>query len=88
MGMKISFDRFIPQDDIEGALYNKGSEYTLSEILGIVTAYYFEYSTNKKIKTIDYSNIDCGKDGVNELILRFNGLDIYEMDDDSTLLIS
>lgn len=84
--MKVSFDRFMPKDDMGEALYKKGSEYTLSEVLGIVTAYYFEYSANKKIKYIDYSYIDCGMDGVNELVLRLNGMDIYNDDDDSTLV--
>lgn len=80
---KLSFDRFMPKDDMGEALYKKGSEYTLSEVLGIVTSYYFKYSTNKKIKNIDYSYIDCGKDGVGELVLRFNGM---FPEDDSTLV--
>lgn len=84
--MKVSFDRFMPKDDMGEALYKKGSEYTLSEVLGIVKAYYLKYSTNKKIKYIDYSYIDCGKDGVNELVLRLNGMDIYDKDDGSTLI--
>lgn len=83
---KVSFDRFMPKDDMGEAFYKKGSEYTLSEVLDIVTAYYFKYSTNKKIKYIDYSYIDCGKDGVNELVLRLNGMDKYDTDDDSTLV--
>ena len=83
---KVSFDRFMPKDDMEEALYKKGREYTLSEVLDIVTAYYFKNSTNKKINYIDYSYIDCGKDGVNELVLRFNGMDIDDEDDDSTLV--
>lgn len=83
---KISFDRFMPEIGREETLYKKGSEYTLSEVLDIVTAYYFEYATDKKIEYIDYSYIDCGKDGVNELVLRFNGMNIYEPDDDSTLV--
>ena len=84
--MKVSFDRFMPKDDMGEALYKKESEYTFSEVLDIVTANYFENFTNKKIKYIDYSYIDCGKDGVNELALRFNGMDIYEEYDDSTLV--
>ena len=83
---KVSFDRFMPKDDMEEAFCKKGNEYTLSEVLDIVTAYYFKYSTNKKIKYIDYSYINCGKDGVNELVLRLNGMDIYDKDDDSTLV--
>ncbi len=83
---KVSFDHFMPEGDMEEALYKKGSEYTLSEVLDIVTAHYFEYSSNKKIKSIDYSYIDCGKDGVNELVLCLAGMDIYSMDDDSTLV--
>ncbi len=83
---KVSFDRFIPKNYMEETLYKKGSEYTLSEVLDKVTAYYFENSTNKKIKYIDYNYIDCGRDGVNELVLRLNGMDIYERDDESTLV--
>lgn len=83
---KISFDRFMPKDYREKALYKKGSEYTLSEVLHIVTTYYFKDSTNKKIESIDYSYIDCGKDGVNELVILFNGMDICAKDDDSTLV--
>ncbi len=83
---KVSFDRFMPKDYTEEALFKKENEYTLSEVLDIITAYYFENSTNKKIEYIDHSYIDCGKDGVNELVLRFNGMDIYDKDDDSTLV--
>lgn len=83
---KVSFDRFMPKNYKGETIYNKGSEYTLSELLQIVTAYYFESSTNKKIEYIDYGYIDCGKDGVSELAIRFNGMDIYDKDDDSTLV--
>jgi len=81
--MKVSFDRFMTKDYMEEALYNKGSGYTLSELLHVVTSHYFKYSEKKKIDYMDYSYIDCGKDGVNELVLRFNGMDIYE---ESTLV--
>ncbi|MDD4843153.1 MAG: hypothetical protein PHU31_02310 [Anaerotignum sp.] len=83
---KVSFDRFMPNDDMGEALYKNGSEYTLLEVLDIVTAYYFKDSKNSKIRYIDYSYIDCGMDGVNELVLRLNGLNIYDRDDDSTLV--
>ncbi|MEL4105720.1 hypothetical protein AAFA46_02595 [Oscillospiraceae bacterium WX1] len=83
---KVSFDRYMPEDYVEGAFYKKGSEYTLSEILKIVTANYFKYSSNKKIKNIEYSYIDCGNDGVKELVLRLKGMDIYCEGDDSTLV--
>ena len=52
--MKVSFDRFMPKDDMGEALYKKESEYTFSEVLDIVTANYFENFTNKKIKYIDF----------------------------------
>jgi len=86
---KLSFDRYMQvvydyQDD--KPLFKKGRDYTLSEVLDIVTAHYLDIFTNKKIDYIDYSYIDGGKDGVKELALRFNGLDIYEPDDDSTLV--
>lgn len=83
---KISFDRFMPKIDGEEDLFKKGSEYTLSDVLDVITKNYFQFFTNTKIAYIDYSYIDCGKDGVNELVLRFNGMDIYEPDDDSTLV--
>lgn len=83
---KVSFDRFMPNDGMGEALYKNGSEYTLSEVLDIVTAYYFKDFTNSKIKYVDYCYIDCGRDGVNELALRINGLNIYNKDDDSTLV--
>lgn len=88
----LSFDRymqkgyFINPDSTEEPLFQKGNEYTLSEILKKITAYYLEYSDNKKIDYIDYAFIDCGKDGESELLLRFNGIDIYSPDDDSTLV--
>lgn len=86
---KVSFDRFMPKnkknmDDKD--LFKKGSEYALSEVLSIVTANYFQNFTNKKIGYIDYSYIDCGKDGVNELVLCLNGMDLYSKDDSSTLV--
>ena len=84
--MKVSFDRYMPRNDREEDLYKKGSQYTLSELLKIVTEHYLNNSANKQIEFIDYSYIDCGKDRVNELILRFNGMDINDKDDDSTLV--
>jgi hypothetical protein len=84
--MKVSFVRFTSKDDAGNAFYKKGSEYTLSEALSLVAADYFSHTANKKIRFIDYSYIDCGKDGVNELVLRLNGMDIYSEDDDSTLV--
>lgn len=83
---KVSFDRFMPKEDMGETIYEKGREYTLSEVLDKVTAYYFPSATNKKIKYIDYSYIDCGEDGINELVLRLNGMDFYAEDDDSALV--
>lgn len=89
----LSFDRFMTngyftnsEDYEKKSLFEKGKEYTLSEILQIITSYYLEYSADQKINYIDYSYIDCGNDGVKELIIRFNGMDIYSEDDDSTLV--
>jgi len=88
----ISFDRFmhkgylINPDNTEEPLFQKETEYTLLELLERLTRYYLERSTDKKLKSIDYGFIDCGKDGVSELVLRFNGMDIDGIDDDSTLV--
>ena len=83
---KVSFDRYMPTNYMEESLYKAGNEYTLLEVLDIIKVHYLENSTSKKIKYIDYDYIDCGKDGVNELALRFNGMNIYSRDDDSTLV--
>lgn len=82
----ISFDRCMHKGFLEGTLYNQESEYTLSEVLDIITKYYLEGRKNTKIASINYNYIDCGKDGVNELALCFNGMEIYAQDDDSTLV--
>lgn len=83
---KISFDYYMPNTYMEEEIFQTGSEYTLSEVLAAITTQYFEYSTDKKLKYIDYSYIDCGKDKVNELVLRFNSMDLYGEEDDSTLV--
>ena len=83
---KLSFDRCMPTDYRKNALYENGSEYTLSEVLDIVADYYLEHSTRETIDYIDYGYIDCGNDGVKELVLCFSGLDIYSKDDGSTLV--
>ncbi|NLM59587.1 MAG: hypothetical protein GX194_10840 [Clostridium sp.] len=74
--MKVSFDHFVKNEFMGEALFETGKEYTLSELLHTVTAFYSEDSTKKKINYIDYSYIDCGKDGEKELALRFNGIGI------------
>lgn len=83
---KLSFDLYMPKDDMKKDLFKNGNDYSLSEVLAIVTADKAERFKNKKINNIDYSYIDCGKDGVNELALRFNGMDIYAPNDNSTLV--
>lgn len=82
----IYFDRYIQKDYEDKGLYEQGKGYTLSEILKIVTTHYFENSTNKKMNVLHYGYIDCGKDGVNELVLRLSSLDLYAQDDDSSLV--
>ena len=84
--MKVSFDLPMPKIDFGEALFKEGTDYLLSEVLRTITSKYFEYRTNKKIKYMDYGYIDCGKDGVKELVLRLNGMDIYSENDNSTLV--
>lgn len=84
--MKLSFDYIMHMDNTEEASYMKEGEHSLSEVLGIITEHYFNNSTDKKIESIDYAYIDCGNDGVKELALRFNGMDIYSEEDESTLV--
>lgn len=84
--MTISFDYYMPISDMDEDLYKRGSEYTLTEVLSIITANYFQGFDNKKIGEIDYSFIDCGNDGVNELAICFDGMDLYNENDGSTLV--
>ena len=80
------FENYMQKNDFDSDSFETGRGYTLSEVLRNITTDYLQYSENKKIDAIDYSYIDCGKDGVKELVLRFNGMNIYSQDDDSTLV--
>lgn len=82
----IFFENYKQQVISSDDLFEMGRGYTLSEVLKNITTDYLQYSENKKVDAIDYSYIDCGKDGVRELVLRFKGMNIYSQDDDSTLV--
>ncbi len=58
----------------------------MQDILEMLKAEYLDYSgSDEKLSSIQYSVIDCGKDGVPDLALRFVGLDYYCDDDDSNM---
>lgn len=78
----VSVERYMPKTSLDEAMYEKGHDYTLSEMLKTITSYFSEGTEPTKVSYIDYGYIDSGKDGTKELVLRFNGLDIY---DDTTL---
>lgn len=40
---------------------------------------------NDKISRLQYAYLDCGNDGIPELALRFEGMELYSADDDSDL---
>lgn len=71
-------------DDIKYFEEEKG--YTLSEIVRILVEKYYEFSDTTEMDSISYAYIDCGMDGVEELAISFNGMDIYCQNDDSTLV--
>ena len=58
---------------------------TIQDMLAKVEKVYLEYSEKDTITRIEYAYLDCGGDGVEELAVRFVGLDIYSPDDDSDL---
>lgn len=66
--------------------FEKGKGYTLSEIVDVFAERYFKYSNAKEMDSIRYAYMDCGMDGVKELAICFDGMDIYYEDDDSTLV--
>ena len=81
------FDKYNQYEFLEDETYfEEGKGYNLSEIIDVLAEHYFEYSDNKEMESISYAYIDCGMDGVKELALCFNGMDIYSQDDDSTLV--
>ncbi|MDE7286069.1 MAG: hypothetical protein K2N55_04380, partial [Lachnospiraceae bacterium] len=69
----------------EGAWYNNGgqSEWSLNDILSELTNTYLEGRDRRPY--VEYAYLDCGGDGVDELAIRFVGLDLYSEDDNSNL---
>ena len=66
--------------------FDKERGYTLSEIVDVLCAHYFEYTGKTDVGAIKYAYMDCGNDGVQEMAVCFTGMDIYCEDDDSTLV--
>lgn len=58
---------------------------TLQDMLAKVESEYLEYSDKDSISRIEYAYLDCGGDGIEELAVKFVGLDIYSPDDESDL---
>lgn len=58
----------------------------MTDILEMLKSEYLDLTGwDDKLSYIQYSYIDCGKDGVQELAVRFVGLDYYSGDDDSSM---
>lgn len=84
---QLFFDKFNPYDAINGVNYfEEGRGYTLSEVTEVLAKHYYEYSDKTEIDSIEYAYIDCGMDGVEELAIRFHGMELYGPEDDSTLV--
>ncbi len=60
---------------------------TLRDMLKKVEDTYLESSDKDTVSGIKYAYLDCGDDGVEELALKFEGLDIYSADDDSYSIV-
>jgi len=85
-----AYQRFLRREETvqmrEDAWYygDQQKEWTLNDIREkIINEYTSEY--NSVYPSIEYAYLDCGNDGVEELAVRFVGLDIYAPDDDSDL---
>lgn len=60
-------------------------EWIIQDILTQIREEYLEYSGREEISGIEYAFMDCGDDGLEEMQVRFVGLDIYGPGDDSNL---
>lgn len=60
-------------------------EWTLNDIVNELTDTYLERSDHRPY--VEHAYLDCGGDGVEELAVRFVGLDIYSPDDMSNLIM-
>lgn len=60
---------------------------TLQDMLEQIGYVYLEYSEKDTVSRIEYAYLDCGGDGVEELAVKFVGLDIYYPDDDSDVTV-
>ena len=70
----------------EEYLFETNRGYTLSEIVDVLRENYGHYEGTPAVKSVAYSYIDCGKDGIKEMAIQFNGMNIYSPDDDSTVV--
>lgn len=67
-------------------LFDANRGYTLVEIVEELREYFSAYEESMAVKSVAYSYLDCGKDGIKELAIQFNGMNIYSPDDDSTVV--
>jgi len=78
---------YVPGMYCEGSAVLDGREDNMAYIYDIFAMEidkYKERNTDGKLQNFMYSYIDCGVDGVEELLLEMTGLGIYDMDDDSS----
>ncbi|GFI03269.1 hypothetical protein IMSAGC005_02101 [Lachnospiraceae bacterium] len=61
------------------------SEWSLNDILNELTNTYLEGTDRRPY--VEHAYLDCGGDGVEELAIRFTGLDIYSPEDMSNLIM-
>lgn len=87
----LAYDRFLRGEETlkvrDGAWYCGGrhEEWTFQDILTEVQNEYLKYSDRSEVSRVEYAFLDCGGDGVEEMQVRFVGLDIYAPGDDSDL---
>ena len=67
---KIFFNQYMPTD-YEGIRFEENKGYNLSELLAVLKTKYADIEITPQT---NYSYLDCGKDGIEELAFRWNGI--------------
>lgn len=67
-----------------GYTFESGDTLTFSDLKDYINSAYLEVrGAGENEFIVSYAYIDCGEDGKNELAIKFTGLNIYDVDDDS-----
>lgn len=80
---KLYFDQYMHYD-YDTPIFDTQRGYSLTEIVAVFReGYHYRIEEAPQIR---YTYLDCGNDGIKELAVQFYGMNIYDIDDDSTLV--